>query len=44
MQRTAHGQHAIRSDPAVSVDSLSSSDTARSLLGRLSADASRAAA
>jgi hypothetical protein len=33
----------MRSDPVVSVDSLSSSDTARSLLGRLSADASRAA-
>jgi hypothetical protein len=43
MRHTSNGKHEMRSDPVVSVDSLSSSDTARSLLGRLSADASRAA-
>jgi len=43
MRHTANGKHEMRSDPVVSVDSLSPSDTARSLLGRLSADASRAA-
>ncbi|MET4230216.1 hypothetical protein ABIA85_003483 [Bradyrhizobium sp. LA6.10] len=43
MRHTSNGKHEMRSDPVVSVDSLSPSDTARSLLGRLSADASRAA-
>ena len=43
MRHTSNGKHEMRSDPVVSVDSLSSSDTARSLLARLSADASRAA-
>ena len=43
MRHTSHGKNEMHSDPVVSVDSLSSSDTARSLLGRLSADASRAA-
>ena len=43
MRHTSHGKHEMRSDPIVSVDSLSPSDTARSLLARLSADASRAA-
>jgi len=43
MKHTSNGKHEMRSDPVVSVDSLSPSDTARSLLGRLSADASRAA-
>jgi hypothetical protein len=43
MRHTSNGKHEMRSDPVVSVDSLSSPDTARSLLGRLSADASRAA-
>ncbi|MCA1497390.1 MULTISPECIES: GGDEF domain-containing protein [unclassified Bradyrhizobium] len=43
MRHTSNGKHEMRSDPVVSVDSLSPSDTARSLLARLSADASRAA-
>ena len=43
MRHTSNGKHEMRSDPVVSVDSLSPSDTARSLLGRLSAEASRAA-
>ena len=43
MRHTSNGKHEMRSDPVVSVDSLSSSDTARSLLARLSDDASRAA-
>lgn len=43
MRHTSNGKHEMRSDPVVSVDSLSSSDTARSLLGRLSAEAPRAA-
>ena len=43
MRHTSNGKHEMRSDPIVSVDSLSPSDTARSLLARLSADASRAA-
>src|SRR6478736_805963 len=43
MRHTSNGKHEMRSDPVVSVDSLSPSDTARSLLGRLSDDASRAA-
>lgn len=43
MRHTSNGKHEIRSEPVVSVDSLSPSDTARSLLARLSADASRAA-
>lgn len=43
IRHTSNGKHEMRSDPVVSVDSLSPSDTARSLLARLSADASRAA-
>ncbi|MCA1378357.1 MULTISPECIES: GGDEF domain-containing protein [unclassified Bradyrhizobium] len=43
MRHTSNGKHEMRSDPVVSVDSLSPSDTARSLLARLSAEASRAA-
>ncbi len=43
MRHTSNGKHEMRCDPVVSVDSLSPSDTARSLLARLSADASRAA-
>ncbi len=43
MRHTSNGKHEMRSDPVVSVDSLSPSDTARSLLARLCADASRAA-
>ncbi|MGY4289121.1 hypothetical protein ACVWXO_008341 [Bradyrhizobium sp. LM2.7] len=43
MRHTSNGKHEMRSDPVVSVDSLSPSDTARSLLGRLSAEAPRAA-
>ncbi|OAF12089.1 hypothetical protein [Bradyrhizobium neotropicale] len=43
MRHTSNGKHEMRSDPVVSVDSLSPLDTARSLLARLSADASRAA-
>jgi hypothetical protein len=43
MRHTAHGKRETRSDPVVSVDSLSPSDTARSLLSRLSAEAPRAA-
>lgn len=43
MRHTSNGKHEMRSDPVVSVDSLSPSDTARSLLGRLSADGTRAA-
>ncbi|MBR0848208.1 GGDEF domain-containing protein [Bradyrhizobium diazoefficiens] len=43
MRHTSNGKHEMRSDPVVSVDSLSPRDTARSLLARLSADASRAA-
>jgi hypothetical protein len=43
IRHTAHGKNEMRSDPVVSVDALSPSDTARSLLGRLSAEASRAA-
>ena len=43
MRHTSNGKHEMRSDPVVSVDSLSPSDTARSLLGPLSAEASRAA-
>lgn len=43
MRHTSNGKHEMRSDPVVSVDSLSPSDTARSLLARLSVDASRAA-
>ncbi|MCJ9734573.1 hypothetical protein MOV75_30950, partial [Bradyrhizobium sp. PRIMUS42] len=43
MRHTSNGKHEMRSEPVVSVDSLSPSDTARSLLARLSADASRAA-
>lgn len=43
MKHTSNGKHEMRSDPVVSVDSLSPSDTARSLLARLSADATRAA-
>jgi hypothetical protein len=43
IRHTAHGKTEMRSDPVVSVDALSPSDTARSLLGRLSAEASRAA-
>lgn len=43
MRHTSNGKHEMRSDPVISVDSLSPSDTARSLLARLSADASRAA-
>ncbi len=43
MRHTSNGKHEMRSDPIVSVDSLSPSDTARSLLARLSAEASRAA-
>jgi hypothetical protein len=43
IRHTSNGKHEMRSDPIVSVDSLSPSDTARSLLARLSEDASRAA-
>jgi hypothetical protein len=43
MRHTAHGKRETRHDPIVSVDSLSPSDTARSLLARLSAEAPRAA-
>jgi len=43
MRHTSNGKHEMRSDPVVSVDALSPRDTARSLLARLSADASRAA-
>lgn len=43
MRHTAHGKRETKSDPVVSVDSLSASDTARSLLARLSAEAPRAA-
>jgi hypothetical protein len=43
VRHTSHGKRETRSDPVVSVDSLSSSDTARSLLMRLSAEAPRAA-
>jgi hypothetical protein len=43
MRHTANGKREPRSEPVVSVDSLSPSDTARSLLARLSAEAPRAA-
>jgi hypothetical protein len=43
MRHTANGKREPRSEPVVSVDSLSPSDTARSLLARLSAEAARAA-
>jgi len=43
MRHTSNGKREPRNDPTVSVDSLSPSDTARSLLARLYADASRAA-
>ena len=43
MRHTSNGKRETRNDPVVSVDALSPSDTARSLLSRLSADASRAA-
>lgn len=43
MRHTTHGKRETRHDPVVSVDSLSPSDTARSLLARLSAEAPRAA-
>ncbi|MFT4118513.1 GGDEF domain-containing protein [Bradyrhizobium sp.] len=43
MRHTSNGKHEMRSDPVVSVDSLSPSDTAKSLLARLSAEAPRAA-
>jgi hypothetical protein len=43
MRHTSNGKREARHDPVVSVDALSPSDTARSLLARLSADASRAA-
>ncbi len=43
MRHTTHGKREARSDPVVRVDSLSPSDTARSLLARLSAEAPRAA-
>ena len=43
MRHTANGKREPRSEPVVSVDSLSLSDTARSLLARLSAEAARAA-
>ncbi|GLR91812.1 GGDEF domain-containing protein [Bradyrhizobium iriomotense] len=43
MRHTSNGKREPRSEPVVSVDSLSPSDTARSLLARLSAEAPRAA-
>ncbi len=43
MRHTSNGKREMRSDPVVSVDALSPSDTARSLLSRLSAEAPRAA-
>ena len=43
MRHTSNGKREPRSEPVVSVDSLSRSDTARSLLARLSAEAPRAA-
>jgi hypothetical protein len=43
MRHTSNGKREMRCDPVVSVDSLSPSDTARSLLARLSAEAPRAA-
>ena len=43
MRHTSNGKREPRGEPVVSVDSLSPSDTARSLLARLSAEAPRAA-
>jgi hypothetical protein len=43
IRHTSNGKYEMRSDPVVSVDALSPSDTARSLLARLCADATRAA-
>lgn len=43
MRQTSHGRREPRTDPVVTVDSLSSSDTAASLLARLYAEAPRAA-
>jgi hypothetical protein len=43
MRHTSNGKREPRTDPVVSVDSLSPSDTAKSLLSRLYADAPRAA-
>ena len=43
MRHTSNGKREPRSEPIVSVDSLSPSDTARSLLARLCAEAPRAA-
>ncbi|MBI5264997.1 MAG: GGDEF domain-containing protein [Bradyrhizobium sp.] len=43
MRHTSHGRREPRTDPVVTVDSLSPSDTAASLLGRLYAEAPRAA-
>ncbi|MGV7216776.1 GGDEF domain-containing protein [Bradyrhizobium sp. UFLA05-112] len=43
MRHTSNGKREPRSEPVVSVDSLAPSDTARSLLARLSAEAPRAA-
>ncbi|MGY8678507.1 GGDEF domain-containing protein [Bradyrhizobium sp. UFLA05-153] len=43
MRHTSNGKREPRSEPVVSVDSLSPSDNARSLLARLCADPSRAA-
>jgi hypothetical protein len=43
MRHTSNGKREQRCEPVVSVDSLSTSDTARSLLARLSAEAPRAA-
>jgi hypothetical protein len=43
MRHTSHGRREPRSEPVVSVDSLSPSDTAKSLIARLYAEAPRAA-
>ena len=43
MRHTSNGKREPRNEPVVSVDSLSPSDTARSLLARLYAEAPRAA-